>query len=175
MARVLVLNATFEPINVCTLRRAAVLDTGFYRGAFRHVEDFDLWLRLSERHNLMNLPESLLAYRQHAGQSSWQELEQRSLSELGALVVAEQRRAGGDDPADRVPLIDRGFLRDIGVSEAAITRHLTVRAMDAAKEAIAAGHPGSARAAIELLLRQPGLHPRTRLHAWLLRLRAGLR
>ena len=25
MARVLVLNATFEPINVCTLRRAAVL------------------------------------------------------------------------------------------------------------------------------------------------------
>jgi len=157
------------------LRRAAVLDAGGYRGAFRHAEDFDLWLRLSERHDLMNLPEALLAYRQHAGQSSWQELEQRSLSELGALVVAAQRRAGGDDLADAVPLIDRGFLRDIGVAEAAITRHITVRAMDAAKEALAAGHTGSAHAAIELLLRQPGLRPRTRLHAWLLGLRAGLR
>jgi glycosyltransferase involved in cell wall biosynthesis len=157
------------------LRRAAVLAAGGYRGAFRHAEDFDLWLRLSERHDLMNLPETLLAYRQHAGQSSWQELEQRSLSELGALVVAKRRRAGGDDPAEQVSLIDRGFLRDIGVAEAAITRHITVRAMDAAKEAIAADHGGTARAAIELLLRQPGLHPRTRLHAWLLRLRVGLR
>jgi glycosyltransferase involved in cell wall biosynthesis len=154
------------------LRRAAVLDAGGYRPAFRLAEDFDLWLRLSERHDLMNLPECLLSYRQHAAQSSWQDVEQRALSELGALVVAEQRRAGMEDPAGRVPLVTRAFLQAIGVPEAAITRHITVRAMDAAKEAIAAGHRASARETIGLLLRQPGLHPRTRLHAWLLRLRS---
>jgi hypothetical protein len=153
------------------LRRDAVLDAGGYRAAFRLAEDFDLWLRLSERHDLMNLPQSLLGYRQHAGQSTWQELEQRSLSELAALVVAEQRRAGEQDRAKHVALIDHAFLRKIGVSEAAIARHIAARAMDAAREAIAAGQLASARSAIRLLLQQPGLHPRTRLHAWLLRLR----
>lgn len=154
------------------LRRAAVLDAGGYRAAFRLAEDFDLWLRLSERHDLMNLPKSLLGYRQHAGQSTWQELEQRSLSELAALIVAEQRRAGEDDRADHVALIDHAFLHGIGVAEAAIAQHIAERAMDAAREAVAAGHRAAARSAIRLLLRQPGLHPRTRLHAWLLRLRA---
>jgi hypothetical protein len=153
------------------LRRAAVLDAGGYRPAFRLAEDFDLWLRLSERHDLMNLPECLLSYRQHAAQSSWQDVEQRALSELGALVVA-QRRAGAEDPATHVPLVTRAFLHAIGVADDAITRHITMRAMDAAKEAIAAGHLVSARETIGLLLRQPGLHPRTRLHAWLLRLRS---
>jgi hypothetical protein len=150
------------------LRRAAVLDTGGYRAAFRLAEDFDLWLRLSEHHDLMNLPDLLLAYRRHEAQTTWQDLEQRALSELGALVAAEQRRAGGDDPVGQVPLITRGFLRQIGASEVAITRHVAIRAMDAAKEAIAARHQASAGEAIGLLLRQPALHPRTRLHAWLL-------
>jgi glycosyltransferase involved in cell wall biosynthesis len=155
------------------LRRDAVLNAGGYRAAFRYAEDFDLWLRLSERHDLMNLPDRLLAYRQHASQSFWQALEQRALSELGALAVAARRRAGGDDRAGGVPLITREFLREIGVPEAAIARHVTIRAMDAAKESIAARHQAAAREAIRLLLRQPGLRPRTRLHAWLLRLRAG--
>jgi len=154
------------------LRRAIVLEAGGYRAAFRHAEDFDLWLRLSEGHDLMNLPECLLAYRQHAAQTTWQELEQRALSEFGALAMAERWRAGGDDPAGRVTVITRGFLQAIGVPEAAITRHVTTRAMDAVKEAIAAGNRKAARAAIGLLLRQPGLRARTRLHAWLLRLRA---
>ncbi len=154
------------------LRRSAVLDAGGYRAAFRLAEDFDLWLRLAERHDLMNLPEPLLTYRQHTAQSEWQDVEQRALSELGALVVAAQRRAGADDPAGSVRLITHAFLREIGVSEAAIAQRIAARAMDAAKEAIAAGHQASARAAIGLLLRQPGLHPRTRLHGWLLRLRA---
>lgn len=154
------------------LRRDAVLRAGFYRAAFRLAEDFDLWLRLSERHDLMNLPQSLLDYRQHAVQSYWQDLEQRALSELGALVVAGQRRAGEDDPAGRAPLITRAFLQEIGVPGTAIAQHIAARAMDAANEAIAARHWGAARAAIGVLLRQPGLGPRTRVHAWLLWLRA---
>jgi glycosyltransferase involved in cell wall biosynthesis len=154
------------------LRRAAVLNVGNYRAAFRLAEDFDLWLRLSERYDLMNLPDCLLCYRQHAGQSAWQALEQRAMSELGAVVAAEHRRAGKSDPAADVKLVSRRFLEEIGVPASVISRQVTIRAMDAAREAIAAGHSASARAAIGLLLRQPDLHLLTRLHAWLLRLRA---
>lgn len=154
------------------LRRDIVLRAGGYRAAFRLAEDLDLWLRLSERYDLLNLPESLLDYRQHADQSSWRELEQRALSELGARALAARRRLGQLDSADHVPLITHAFLREIGVPDAAIARHIISCALGSAKEAIAAGHHLSARAAIALLLRQPDLHPRTRLHAWLLRLRA---
>ncbi len=151
------------------LRRAAVLKAGAYRAAFRLAEDFDLWLRLSEHHDLMNLPECLVGYRWHGDQSYWREIEQRALSELAALVLAERRRTGGDDAAEHVKLITHAFLREIGVPEPAIAQHVAARAMDAAKEAIAEGHSKAAREAIGVLLRQPGLHARTRLHGWLLR------
>ncbi len=154
------------------LRRESVLEAGGYRAAFRLAEDFDLWLRLSESYDLMNLPECLLSYRSHQGQSYWQNLEQQALSELGALELAARRRSGNTDTAGRIPLVTRIFLREIGVPDATIKQHITFRAMDAAKEAIAAGHRASAREAIRLLLRQPGLRPRTRLHGWWLRLRA---
>jgi Glycosyl transferase family 2 len=154
------------------LRRDAVLQVGGYRAAFRLAEDFDLWLRLAERYDLMNLPDCLLAYRQHEGQSAWRDLEQQALSEQGALTAAECRRAGLADPATQVTLITYDFLRGIGVPEAAITQRIIACALGAAREAIAVGQSGPARVAIALLLRQPDLHLRTRVHAWLLRLRA---
>ena len=47
-------------------RRAAVEQVGGYREAYRHVEDFDLYLRLSDIGQLRNLAEIGLKYRQHA-------------------------------------------------------------------------------------------------------------
>ena len=70
------------------MRRDALLAVGGYRSAFALCEDYDLWLRLAERFDLANLPEPLLRYRLHPGQSSWTRLEQRIVSELAAASCA---------------------------------------------------------------------------------------
>lgn len=38
------------------MRRDVVQAVGGYRESFRHAEDYDLWLRLAEKHELANLP-----------------------------------------------------------------------------------------------------------------------
>jgi hypothetical protein len=49
-------------------RRAIVLaELGGYNESFRFSQDFELWSRLLRRHEAMNLPETLLDYRSHAG------------------------------------------------------------------------------------------------------------
>jgi glycosyltransferase involved in cell wall biosynthesis len=154
------------------LRRDAVLALGGYRAAFRSAEDYDLWLRLSESHPLRAVPEVLLDYREHGGQTAWREIEQRVFAELGARAAARARRAGLPDPADGAAAIDHAWLRDAGVSEAEIVATLTSRALGTAKDALAAGQGRAARAALRLLRAQPGLRPRTRVHAALLFLRS---
>ncbi len=154
------------------LRRAAVLACGGYRAACLGAEDFDLWLRLRERHLLINLEAVLLDYRDHAGQSAWRAIEQRMLSEMGALAAAARRAEGEPDGLDDAGPIDRGRLRTLGMSEAAISEGFIARALGTAKDALKAGRCETVRAAVDLALRQPTLRPRTRLHLWLLRLRA---
>ena len=54
-------NCLYHPSVV--LRRSAVLEAGGYRAEFRNAEDYELWLRLSRRHDLANIPLPLLRYR----------------------------------------------------------------------------------------------------------------
>ena len=150
--------------------RDAVRPAGGYRAAFRHAEDYDLWLRLAEQHALGAVDEVLLHYRQHSGQVSVQDVEQRILSELGAAAAARARRAGRGDPAAGL-LADRNLLRRAGMDAAAIDAAVIGRAMGAAHHALAAGDRRAARAALRLALAQRGLPARTRLHACLLLLR----
>lgn len=150
------------------LRRDAVLAIGGYRAAFRSAEDYDLWLRLAERHPIHALPEVLINYREHDGQTAWREIEHRVLAEIGARAAARARRAGRPDPAEGAAAIDRAWLRAAGVEEAEIVATLASRALGTAKDALAAGQGGAARAALRLLRAQPGLRARTRIHAALL-------
>ncbi len=61
-----------------TMIRADVLrSVGGYRSEYEWVEDHDLWLRLSERGELANMPEILLCYRQHASSICWQRSSQQ--------------------------------------------------------------------------------------------------
>lgn len=153
------------------LRRDAVLRAGGYRAPFRYCEDFDLWLRLSEHHDLINLPDTLLDYREHERQLTWQNLEARVVTELAVLVFAARRRAGVADTIDENTRIDRGFLFANGVSEQTIANHVIASTLGTAREAIKAGLVCPAREALELLLRQPGLATRTRIRAFALLLR----
>ncbi|WP_426958167.1 glycosyltransferase family 2 protein [Muricoccus radiodurans] len=168
--------ATHNPIAhpAATMRLDAVRTLGGYRPAFLLAEDFDLWLRLSERHALMNLPDALLDYREHAAQSAWKSIEQRATSEMAALAAAALRRSGLPDGADGPEPADRAMLHRLGLDDAAIEAGLLGRALGAAKDALAAGQGAAARTFIGYALTRPGLRPRTRVHLWLLRLRAAL-
>lgn len=91
------------------MRRDLVLAAGGYRPAFRHSEDYDLWLRLSERTRIASLPDRLLLYRGSPDQVSRRHgLEQRYGAAV-ALAAHRHRAAGRADPTatlDRLPPID---------------------------------------------------------------------
>jgi glycosyltransferase involved in cell wall biosynthesis len=136
------------------MRRDAVLAAGGYRRAFPHCQDYDLWLRLSEDYDLLNIDDPLLRYRQHSGQATWFNLEERILSELGTQISARCRRAGEADPAKGLEAITRGDLRKFGMSDAEIDAQIVARALDAAREAARANNRRAAWEAFRLARRQ---------------------
>ena len=156
-------------------RRDAVLEAGGYRVAFEGAEDYDLWLRLSARHDIANLAQPLLAYREHPGQGTRQRLEQGILAEIGALAAWRRRRDGGADGIDATRHIDRATLAGLGMAPGAIRDAIIGRALGAARRAQAAGDPAATRRAAALVLAEHPPRWRTRLHARLLLWRAALR
>ena len=150
------------------MRREAVLRAGSYRPAFLLAEDFDLWLRLMDRHQAACIPEVLLDYREHAGQSAWRDLEQRMLSEMGSLAAQDRRQVGRPDLGDDKAPIDRARLRLMGMTDEEVAAGLVARALGAAKDARAAGQASAMRRAALLGLRQEGAILRTRAHFALL-------
>jgi hypothetical protein len=130
---------------------------GGYRQACLLCEDYDLWLRLDEHHDLLNIDEPLLLYREHPGQVTWLYLEQRIFSELAARISARHRRAGQPDPLVRNKLATRSFLHDEGMGDADISSEIVRRALDAAREASRAGHRKAAWAAFVLARKQQRL------------------
>ncbi len=83
-----------------TFRREAFEQAGGYRLA--EAEDYDLWLRISERWQLASLAEPVLEYRHHPGQVSLVRARDQALATLAVRIAAERRRAGADDPLDGV-------------------------------------------------------------------------
>lgn len=98
----------------------AVRGVGGYRRAFPPAEDYDLWLRLAERHEIANLPDVLVRYRVHQHQVSRDQVERHTLSVLGARVAARSRRETGVDPTENLGRITLEFLEQNGVSHASI-------------------------------------------------------
>lgn len=61
-------------------RRSIALELGGFRQEALHAEDYDLWLRMCEHHQVANLPNVLIQYRIHPGQISQQKLKMQRLS-----------------------------------------------------------------------------------------------
>lgn len=106
------------------MAREAVFAVGAYRKAFPPAEDYDLWLRLAERYAVANLPQALVKYRAHPDQVSSTNLEQHTLSVLGAQIAARSRRENGFDPTDNLERITAEFLEQNGVSREEINRFI---------------------------------------------------
>lgn len=83
------------------LRKKMAIDAGGYREAFRYgAEDYDLWLRLSEKHPLDNLPEVLTLYRIHPDSLTHRRRHEQTMAALAAACAHRRRVAGRADPID---------------------------------------------------------------------------
>lgn len=148
------------------LRRAAAINAGLYRRAFLQCEDYDLWLRLGEQHDLLNLKEPLLLYRRHPGQLEWSDVEQRALSVMGARLAAQWRRTGKPDPLQDCGLVTRGVLRALGLAGREIDEAVVDWALGAAEVALTEGNASAARAALGVAGRQSNFDLRMRWRYW---------
>lgn len=74
------------------IRKSAILEVGMYQEEFLHAEDIDLFLRLAEIGKLANIPQVLLAYRQHFSSIGHKYTEVQRVSADNAVVAARKRR-----------------------------------------------------------------------------------
>lgn len=91
------------------MRRDVIRSVGGYRAAFRHCEDYDLWLRVSELYDMRNLPERLFLYRRSPDQVSERHILVQAIGAACARFAAQERRAGRTDPfedATSLPSLD---------------------------------------------------------------------
>lgn len=93
------------------MRRAALDQVGGYRAAFRHCEDYDLWLRIGERFELANMSEKLIYYRRSPGQVSQQHTHEQAVGAVFALLAHKERIAGRPDPFEGIDALPQ--IRDL--------------------------------------------------------------
>jgi glycosyltransferase involved in cell wall biosynthesis len=84
--------------NAVMLATAAVRQVGGYRAIYRHAEDYDLWLRLSQVTRLANLPDCLVSYRVYDQQVSTRHVVEQTRNAAIAWMAHQRRLAGDPDP-----------------------------------------------------------------------------
>lgn len=80
------------------MRADLVRRIGKYRPELEPAEDFDLWLRLSDEHELANVPEVLLRYRMHEKSQSHLRRDRQFDRTRQALLEAARRRGMPEAP-----------------------------------------------------------------------------
>jgi hypothetical protein len=121
------------------LRRDTVLQMGGFRKAYKHAEDYDLWLRMLERFDFANLQEVLLGYRRHDTSISYQQATQQILSAWCARIVAKLRLEGLPDPTDEEELITPAVLRSLGFTQETINEQIFTELIGMTQESIRCG------------------------------------
>ena len=91
-------------------RRDPALAAGGYHRAFKHCEDYDLWLRLADLTKLCSLQEPLLKYRRTESQVSNRHIVEQTTNAAIAYFAWLERRAGRPDPTadlDAMPPLEQ--------------------------------------------------------------------
>jgi hypothetical protein len=142
------------------MRRADIVVVGGYRAAYRHAEDYDLWLRISESRAIANLPDRLLHYRQHPSKASARHAAAQMLATKVAQLAAQARRAGNTDPTQGLQQLT---LFDLDRFPLEPSEKATV-ALDIADATLAIGADASTAAMLDevnLFVRQPDIRLET--------------
>jgi tetratricopeptide (TPR) repeat protein len=102
---------------VVMMRTDIIRALGGYRAAYRHAEDYDLWLRVFEHHRLDNLPALLLRYRQHDNKVGVRHATQQGLATTVARVTHRLRASGRPDPTASMTALDPNTIsRQLGLT-----------------------------------------------------------
>jgi len=79
------------------VRKSALDEVGRYRNIFRFAQDYDLWLRISERYRLANLNDPLIKYRLALEGITIKRMhEQLLFRDLARAVLVERQERGND-------------------------------------------------------------------------------
>jgi len=84
------------------IRRALLVQVGGYHAAFKHCEDYDLWLRLAGITRLCSIPERLVHYRHTDSQVSNRHIVTQQTNSSVALIAWQERCAGRPDPTEHL-------------------------------------------------------------------------
>ena len=139
------------------MRRDSVVAAGAWRPAFAGSEDYDLLLRLLDRHLGACVPQVLVEFPVSEAVLGWRALEQKILSEMGAVAARDRRQVGRPDHGEQQLPLDRLLLHRMGMAEEEIARGIIDRALSTAIAAGGAGEWRAMREAARLGLRQDGL------------------
>ena len=109
------------------MRTDMIRQLGGYRAAFRHAEDYDLWLRASRSTQIANVPERLLLYRRSDGQVSRKHAVEQAKAAAIAWFDHEHCLSGGQSPFDtetKLPPLEKldDVFGKVGVAPAARKR-----------------------------------------------------
>ena len=137
-----------------TLRRSALEQVGGYR--FDQIEDYDLWLRLSERFELANQHEPAILYRLQSRPLSLDALEQGIRRGLAVRDAAIARRAGGTDPLAGLGELSPATLERLELDHDEVARALERRSLLWATVLDTLGRPGEADVLVEQAARRLG-------------------
>jgi glycosyltransferase involved in cell wall biosynthesis len=127
------------------MRADAFREVGGYREMFPRSEDYDLWLRLSERFTIANLAEPVVGYRIHAGQTTLATLDDQARWLLIAQASHRLRVERGSDPLETGERRTwREWFDRLGIDEAALAAARVEARVWYAKTLTRAGSPSSA-------------------------------
>jgi hypothetical protein len=147
----LAVRCPFCQASVLIRKEAFELVSG-YREVFAQAEDYDLWLRISERFQCAGLQKVVLRYRIHPYQLSMQKQREQTLCVLAAQASASLRRNGNPDPLNSVKEITPAVLADLGVPKARQQSDLATACRNWIRTMYAAGeHSVALEAALAML------------------------
>jgi glycosyltransferase involved in cell wall biosynthesis len=138
------------------MRRDLVRELGGYREFFKHCEDYDLWLRLSERARIDNLDQVILHYRQHGDNISARHRETQITGTYLAQAAWLMRRDMGLDPVSNWTGLDRDLLLGLPLSRS-VKNGLLSRWTLAMIDHLPAGELDRGEVLLSDLVSQPGM------------------
>ena len=106
------------------MRKEVASGADGYRKALLDADDYDLWLRISERSKLANLKAVVLRYRIHSSQASVGNMRHQMLCVFAARTAAIARRRGGADPLSGIHEITPELVHALGVTPLQIRQSL---------------------------------------------------
>lgn len=104
----------------CHILRAV----GGYHVAYRHCEDYDLWLRLASVTKLANIPERLLSYRHYANQISNRHAFAQQYGAAIAQLAYRERQLDRPDPTEQLDSLPAVETLDAVFGTAGLSRQI---------------------------------------------------